>query len=100
MIDIRRLQNIKSQSPNRVIQFVADYILRKTQRDYTEFFNYQYNEDWKELDNYLFNIEQNNNPSDLEIARKLISEVVDPFDIEQRDFSFEKELLNHWNSSY
>ena len=100
MIDIRRLKYIKNHNENEVLRFVADYILQKTQRDYTEFYQYQKPSDWKELDTYLYDVENGSNPKDIEAARKLIGEVVDVYDIETEDVSFEKELLNHWNSGY
>ena len=100
MIDIRRLKYISDHNNHNVLRFVADYILRKTQRDYTEFFSYQYKEDWKELDTFLLNVEKGENPKDIEAARKLISEVVDTYDIGEDDLSFEKELLNHWHGGY
>lgn len=100
MIDIRRLKHIKSHNENEVLRFVADYILQKTQRDYTEFFRYQNSSDWKDLDAYLYDVEQGTNPKDIEAARKLITEVVDIYDIGEADLSFEKELLNHWHGGY
>ena len=100
MIDIRRLKYIRDNNNNDVLRFVADYILTKTQRDYTEFFNYQYKEDWKELDAYLQHVEKGENPKDIESARKLISEVVDVYDMGEDDLSFEKELLSHWHGGY
>jgi len=100
MIDIRRLKYIKSHNENEVLRFVADYILRKTQRDYTEFYRYQYSSDWKELDTYLYDVENGSNPKDIEAARKLIGEVVDTYDMEEDVISFEKELLNHWHGGY
>ena len=100
MIDIRRLKYIRDHNNNDVLRFVADYILRKTQRDYTEFFNYRNKKDWNELDTYLNDVEKGKNPKDIESARKLISEVVDVYDMGEDDLSFEKELLNHWHGGY
>ena len=100
MIDIRRLKNIRNHNENEVLRFVADYILQKTQRDYTEFFNYRNKDDWKELDAYLYNVEKGKNPKDIEAARKLIGEVVDNYDIGEDVLSFEKELLSHWHGGY
>ena len=100
MIDIRRLKNIRNHNENEVLRFVADYILQKTQRDYTEFFRYQKSSDWKELDNYLYKVENGSNSNDIEAARKLIGEVVDTYDLGEDNISFEKELLNHWSGGY
>ena len=100
MIDIRRLQQISVHNENEVLRFVADFILRKTQRDQSEFYRYLAREDWKELDSYLYELEEGGNASQIELARKLIAEVIDPMDVEERELSFEKELLSHWNSSY
>lgn len=100
MIDIRRLKYISDHNNNDVLRFVADYILRKTQRDYTEFFRYRYKDDWKELDAYLTNVGNGENPKDIEAARKLIYEVIDAYEIGEDELSFEKELLNHWHGGY
>lgn len=95
MINLQRLRYLKEHTANDSLQFVARYILRKIQRDRSEFSRYRYAEDWSELDLYLHNLDKNRRPRDLKVIHEMLNDISDSGMEEHEDHDFEKALIQH-----
>jgi hypothetical protein len=94
MLNLRRLKYLKEHNANDSLQFVAQYILNKIQRDKSEFSRYAYDEDWSELEQYLHQIEENKRPKDLKIIKRMLHEISEEDNNISSEIDFEKSLLN------
>lgn len=99
MINLQRLKYLKEHNPNDSLQFVAQYILGKIQRDMSEFSSYSNEEDWTELDQYLSSLDFNKRSKDYKLLKDMLMEVSDQESENPDDYNFEKALLKHLEPS-
>lgn len=92
MLNLQRLKYVKEHDANDSLQFVADYILNKLQRDKSEFSRYAYDEDWSELEQYLHGIENRKRTSDLKLINSMLREISDNEGHSLIESNFEKSL--------
>ena len=97
MINLQRLKYLKENNANDSIQFVAQYILEKLQRDKSEFSRYSYDDDWSELDHYIHSLNRTKRPRDLKILREMALEISDTENVIIKENNFEKTLRKHLN---
>ena len=95
MINLQRLTYLKEHNANDSLQFVAKYILRKLQRDRSEFSRYRYAEDWSELDLYLHNLDKNRRPRDLKVIHEMLNDISEIGSEGYENNDFEKALIQH-----
>lgn len=95
MINLQRLNYLKEKSRNESLQFVAQYILAKIQRDKSEFSNYSNEEDWMELDQFLKSIDIKKRSKDYQLLKEMVLEISDPEGESLEDENFERALIQH-----
>lgn len=93
MLNLRRLKYLKEHNANTSLQFVAQYILNKLQRDKSEFSRYAYDDDWSELEQYMHHIDKSKRPRDLKLIKKVLREISDSDRFNPSENDFEKSLL-------
>ena len=94
MFNLKRLQYLKDNNKNVSLQFVAQYILQKTQRDKSEFSSYYQDEDWSELDQYLHSLDNVKKRNDLKVIKELLKDISES-DNEAIENGFEDSLYRH-----
>ncbi len=95
MINLRRLKYLEESTSNDSLQFVAQYILSKIQRDKSEFSSYSNEDDWTELDQFLKKIDLNKRSKDFKLLKEMVLEISDSKDNDFEDEDFEKTLIHH-----
>jgi hypothetical protein len=99
VINIQRLKYLKDERTNAIVSFVADFVMQKTQRDSAEFYRYEDQHDWEELDQYFAKAKGTFTVNEIEDARKLITEIIDS-PSKKVSSSFSHSLKRHWNNAY
>lgn len=94
MLNLQRLKYLKETNSNDSLQFVADYILNKLQRDKSEFSNYTREDDWSEFEQYLLSIDTIKRPQELRLIKKMLLEISDNEGNKPSESDFEKSLIN------
>jgi hypothetical protein len=98
MLNLQRLKYLKETNANDSLQFVADYILNKLQRDKSEFSNYVQEDDWTEFEQYLQSLDSIKRPRDIRLIKKVIREISDNEGNLPSDYDFEKSLLHRFET--
>lgn len=98
MLNLQRLKYLKETNANDSLQFVADYILNKLQRDKSEFSNYVQEDDWSEFEQYLQSLDTIKRPRDIRLIKKVIREISDNEGNLPSDYDFEKSLLHRFKT--
>ena len=93
MLNLHRLKYLKEHNPNDSLQYVADYILSKIQRDKSEFSNYTFDEDWSEFEQFMHNLNSSKHPRDLKLIRKMLREISDNEEDTTMSSDFERSLI-------
>jgi hypothetical protein len=93
MLNLHRLKYLKEHNPNDSLQYVADFILSKIQRDKSEFSNYTNDEDWSEFEQFMHKLNTSKQPRDLRLIRKMLREISDNEGDTQSNGDFEKSLI-------
>ena len=98
MLNLQRLKYLKETNANDSLQFVAEYILNKLQRDKSEFSSYVQEDDWSEFEQYLQNLDNVKRPRDIRLIKKVLKEISDNEGNMPSDYDFEKSLLGRLNT--
>ena len=77
MLNLHRLKYLKEHNPNDSLQYVADFILSKIQRDSSEFSSYTNDQDWSEFEQFMQNLNRSKQPRDLKLIQKVLHEISD-----------------------
>jgi len=97
MLNLQRLKYLKEHNPNDSLQYVADFILSKIQRDRSEFSSYTNDEDWSEFEQFMQNLNRSKQPRDLKLIQKMLREISDNEEDTTLSGDFERSLLRRLN---
>jgi hypothetical protein len=93
MLNLHRLKYLKEHNPNDSLQYVADFILDKLQRDKSEFSSYTQDDDWSEFEQYLHNLDTLKHRNDIRLIQKMLQEISDNEGNMPSESDFEKSLI-------
>lgn len=94
MLNLHRLKYLKENNPNDSLQYVADFILSKIQRDKSEFSNYTNDEDWSEFEQFMIKLNSSKQPRDLKLIRRMLREISDNEGDTTLNSDFERSLIS------